>query len=71
MVSCVIIHESLDNLRSFTEGKYDLRRLKEVEDAETTALKEDLKIELSSSDAVYDALMALVYPEFQREKAND
>ncbi len=65
------IFEALDKLRAFAEGQNDPRLLKEVEDAEKTALKEVLKTELSNSDDSYDAVMSLVYPGLQREKAND
>jgi hypothetical protein len=71
MAAYSIIFEALDNLRSFAEGGSDPGLLKEVEDAERTALSEILKIELSSSDANYDAVMAVVYPELQRTIAND
>lgn len=65
------IFEALDKLRVFAEGKNDPLLLKEVEDAEETALTEVLKIELSDDTTSYDAVMAVVYPGLQREKEND
>jgi hypothetical protein len=63
------IFETLDKLRAFAEFRNNPALLKEVEDAEQTALEETLTIEMSGSDANYDAVMALVYPEFVRGPA--
>lgn len=65
------IFEAIDKLRAFAEGENDSLLLKEVEDAEKTALKEVLKTEFSNDGASYDAVMAVLYPGLQREKAND
>lgn len=65
------IFKALDNLRAFAEGENDRCLLREVEDAEKTAMREILKTELSNDSASYDAVMAVLYPGLPREKASD
>jgi hypothetical protein len=69
MATYSLIFETLDKLRAFAECRNNSALLKEVEGAKKIALEETLTTEMSDSDANYDAVMALVYPELERGPA--